>query len=77
MIEKNKAIERAQRCSIYTHIFFGFVVGYHILDPNKTVSKLAVEFINHYSLTGIIQPKTLEMNYSNFTQNMRAIERSK
>lgn len=74
---KNKILESAQRCSIYTHIFYGYVIAWKIYKPNSPIKKIAEEFIKDHDLYDDTDWKTLQMNYSNFTKKERDLKRDK
>ena len=65
---KVNIIERAQRCSTYTQIFFGYVKGRHFNDPHAPINTLADEFIEAYDLYDILDPKVMQVSYINFTK---------
>ena len=64
---KNNIIERNQRCSIYTKIFFGYVKGRQYGTEYASISSIAKDFISEYDLEDILDANVIQVSYSNFT----------
>jgi radical SAM superfamily enzyme YgiQ (UPF0313 family) len=68
-------IENAQRCSIYTHVFFGYVMAWKVERVNDSIKSIAEKFIKENDLYDVTDWKTLTVNYTNFTKRERDLVR--
>ena len=75
-MSKNNLIERAQRCSMYTTIFFGYVRGRQAAGDNEVaVNQMAEDYIAEYGLEDVLDPKVIQNSYRNFVMLFRDIKR--
>ena len=72
---KNNFLESAQRCSIYTQFFYGYVVGWRKFNPDTPIREIAETFIDENDLYEVTDWKTLQVNFTNFTKRIRHIVR--
>jgi len=61
-----KGFDRVARCSIYTQIFYGYVLGRQAIDPNVAIYKMAKEFIRDHDLENVLDAKVINVSFIKF-----------
>jgi hypothetical protein len=62
-----KGFDRVARCSIYTQIFYGYVLGRQAIDPNVAIYKMATEFIKDNNLENVLDAKVINVSFIKFS----------
>jgi len=63
---KNNLLERGQRCSLYTSVFYGYALGMLTGGSNLSLRALAQDWITKNNLEDVTRAEVLQVNYYNF-----------